>query len=449
MENDRIKVLFLADHPMVSSGVGSQARYVMEGLLATGRFKFYCFGGAVKHPDYRLQQISPEKFGEGNWIVQPVDGYGSKEQMRVALREQKPDVVVLFTDPRQFVWVWEMEDEIRKQCPIVYWHVWDNDPAPKFNMPFYDSNDHISALSMKTYKMLKELEFKRCNYIPHAVDPNVFKPVSEDECKKFKLERFGPHTDKDFVLFWNNRNARRKMTGDVIATFAKFAKKIGKNKVALVMHTQIGDPEGQDIISVAKCFDIESSLVVSQDRVPPEFMNMFYNACDCTINIANNEGFGLGTLESLMAGTPIVVNMTGGLQYQIGDWYDDLDNVFDQDELLSIAKKRYNKSLNGQGNFKWWGIPLFPASRSCTGSQQIPYIYDDRVSHNDVVNALTKLYELGRSGRRELGSQASNWARKTFNFDDMIVSWDKMLTEQVKLYKMLTVRDNDLKIVTI
>ena len=32
----------------------------------------------------------------------------------------------------------------------------------------------------------------------------------------------------------------------------------------------------------------------------------------------SNEGFGLGTCESLMAGTPIIVNVTGGLQDQCG-----------------------------------------------------------------------------------------------------------------------------------
>ena len=36
-----------------------------------------------------------------------------------------------------------------------------------------------------------------------------------------------------------------------------------------------------------------------------------------TINISINEGFGLGTCESVI-GTPITVNVTGGLQDQVG-----------------------------------------------------------------------------------------------------------------------------------
>ena len=46
-------------------------------------------------------------------------------------------------------------------------------------------------------------------------------------------------------------------------------------------------------------------------------MGAFYNIADVTINISDAEGFGLATLESLSCGTPIIANMTGGLQEQV------------------------------------------------------------------------------------------------------------------------------------
>jgi len=435
---ERKKILVLCDHPLVPSGVGTQARYLIEGLLGTEKYKFVVFGGAVKHPNYNIQMVAPEKFGEGNWIIHPVDGYGDKDKLRAILQKEKPDALLLFTDPRFFVWVWEMEDEIRALCPILYWHVWDNDPTPKYNKIFYESTDFISALSLKTYGLLRDMNYMRSNYIPHAVSPEVFKPLSEEEAQKFKLEHLGPHGSRKFVAFWNNRNARRKMTGDVIASFAKFAEKVGKNNVALAMHTAVGDPEGQNVIEVAKCFDFEKNLIISQDRVDSSVLNNFYNACDVTINIANNEGFGLGTLESLMAGTPILVQMTGGLQYQIGDWYEGVTDFTDQDKLTELAKSKYK---SGKG-WKWFGVPIFPASRSCTGSQPIPYIYDDRVNHDDVVKGLVKLYEMGRTGRRALGQEASQWARKTFNLNEMISSWDLTLQEQILKFKQKTDMNN-------
>lgn len=439
MSDGRKKILMLCDHPLVPSGVGTQARYLIEGLLKTSRYKFIVFGGAIKHPDYRVQQVAPEIFGEKNWIIHPVDGYGDKEKMRAVLKEEKPDAVLLFTDPRFFTWVWEMEDEIRRVCPILYWHVWDNDPTPRFNKTFYESTDFVTALSLKTYGLLQDIGYdkSRFTYIPHAVDENLFRPLSETESIAFKKANFGPHGDKKFVVFWNNRNARRKMTGDVIAAFAKFAKKVGKANVVLVMHTLVADPEGQNVIEVAKEFDIDTNLVVSEERISPEILNGFYNAADVTINIANNEGFGLSTLESLMAGTPIIAQMTGGLQFQVGGWWNGLEDFTDQDKLRKIAEKEYSKHPE---NF--FGVPVFPSVRSCVGSQPIPFIYDDRVSHEDVVKALEKIYSMSRKERRDLGERGSAWAKKTFAMNDMISKWDSVLTDQLNSFKPVSGRLN-------
>lgn len=423
---EKKKIMLLCDHPLVPSGVGTQARYLIEGLLATGKYKFHVFGGAMKHPDYREQRVSPDKFGDDGWIIVPVDGYGDKERLRAALAKEKPDLLLLFTDPRQFVWVWEMEDEIRPICPIAYWHVWDNDPTPKYNKVFYDSTDLLVPLSLKTYGILQDMKHPNFKYIPHAVSAELFKPLDEVECQKFKRGRFGPHADKKFIVFWNNRNARRKMTGDVVAAFAKFAEKVGKENVALAMHTIVNDQEGQNIVEVARCFDIEKNLIISEERCPPDVLNGFYNACDITLNIANNEGFGLSTLESLMAGSPVLLQMTGGLQFQIGNWWEDLKDFTDQDKLTEIAKRAYKSKSSS-----FYGIPVFPASRSCTGSQPIPYIYDDRVSHEDVVKGLIQLYEMGREKRRELGKAGSVWAEKTFNMAKMISDWDSVLSEEI------------------
>ena len=47
-------------------------------------------------------------------------------------------------------------------------------------------------------------------------------------------------------------------------------------------------------------------------------MNLLYNSADVYINLASNEGFGLGSCEMLHTGGCIVVNVTGGLQDQCG-----------------------------------------------------------------------------------------------------------------------------------
>ena len=143
----KIKVLTLSDHPLSPSGVGTQTRYVIEALLKTGRYEVLSLGGAIKHQDYTPKKIDP--YGD-DWRIIPVDSYGTQEMIRSILRNEKPDILWMMTDPRFYEWLWSIENEIRPLCSIVYYHVWDNFPAPHFNKKFYESNDHIVSISKLT-----------------------------------------------------------------------------------------------------------------------------------------------------------------------------------------------------------------------------------------------------------------------------------------------------------
>ena len=137
-ENKKLKVLVLSDHALSTSGVGTQTRHLIEGLLKKNQWTFRQFGAAMKHDNYDIVQVTPD------FIILPTDGFGNKDMLRQALATEKPDLLFIFTDPRFFYWLFEMEDEIHQVCPIVYWHVWDNSPYPEFNDPFYEATDLIS-----------------------------------------------------------------------------------------------------------------------------------------------------------------------------------------------------------------------------------------------------------------------------------------------------------------
>ena len=138
----KTKILTLSDHPLSPSGVGTQTKYFIEALLKTGRYEVISFGGAMKHQDYRPVMIEP--WGE-SWKIFPVDGYGTHEMIRSVLQKEKPDVLWFMTDPRFYGWLWEIENEIRSVMPMVYYHVWDNFPAPEFNGKYYRSTDEVCS----------------------------------------------------------------------------------------------------------------------------------------------------------------------------------------------------------------------------------------------------------------------------------------------------------------
>ena len=69
-----------------------------------------------EYPECRLVS---ELVGYGDdWVIYPVDGYGSQEDVRAVFRNEKPDLVWFMTDPRFFHWLWGIGGEIRFFLPI-------------------------------------------------------------------------------------------------------------------------------------------------------------------------------------------------------------------------------------------------------------------------------------------------------------------------------------------
>src|SRR5574343_155844 len=153
--SDKIRVLTIGDHPLVTSGVGGQSRYIIEGLLSTGKYQVRSLAGLIKHEDYR--PIKTDKYGE-DWIIYPTNGYGDENLIRQLLDHEKYDAIWFMTDPRFFVWLFNMSDEIRDRgIPLLYYHVWDNYPVPTFNKPYYESCDFVGCISKLTFDILKQL----------------------------------------------------------------------------------------------------------------------------------------------------------------------------------------------------------------------------------------------------------------------------------------------------
>ena len=143
-----------------------------------------------------------------------------------------------------------MEDEIRPKVPMIYYHVWDNYPYPKYNKSFYDSNDVICTISKVTDDIVRTVAPDvKCVRIPHTVDTKTFKKRNEDpeDIKKIEKLKKSANADGKLVFFWNNRNARRKQSGTLIFWFKEFLDKVGHDKAMLIMHTEPKDPNGQDL----------------------------------------------------------------------------------------------------------------------------------------------------------------------------------------------------------
>ena len=76
-----------------------------------------------------------------------------------------------------------------------------------------------------------------------------------------------------------------------------------------------------------------------------------------------------------------------------------------------------------------FGIMIEPASQYVIGSQEVPYIYEDKISGKDFIQALYTMWTKTRSQRKELGLKGREHALKNYNFDDYQRKWDELFTK--------------------
>jgi len=411
---DKIKILTLSDHPLSPSGVGIQTKYIIEGLLKTGKYQIISLGGAMKHHDYK--PVKTEEYGD-DWLIMPVDNYGTPDQVRSIIGQTRPDILYFMTDPRFWGWLWNIENEIRKNVPMVYYHVWDNFPYPEFNSKFYKSNDYIATISKVTDDIISTLTPEVDHrYVPHAIDTDIFLKASDEAIKEFKKNHL--KNPDAMVFFWNNRNARRKQSGNIIWWFKEFLDKVGHDKACLIMHTDPKDQHGQDLEQIIRRLGINNGeVMLSKQKLPPPHMSMMYNMADCTINVADAEGFGLATLESLATETPILVTMTGGLQEQVTE-------LKEVNEEMMLKRNKKPKKVT---KYKY-GVGIEPTSKSVIGSQDVPYIYEDRINGRDFIKALEMIYNMSAEERASMGKAGRDHVLKNYNFETYAEQWDEIMT---------------------
>jgi glycosyltransferase involved in cell wall biosynthesis len=413
----RKKILLITDDIRVHSGVATVGREVV--LHTAQHFNWVCMGGSIKHPDagkrLDLSQSTNEtsNLTDSSVIVYPVDGYGSQELLRNIISIEKPDAIMLITDPRYFIHIFQIENEIRKNIPIAYLNIWDDYPAPLYNKAYYEACDLLMGISKQTVNINRlvlgdKAKGKTIRYVPHGLNHEMMKPLDKNdpEVVKFKKSLFGTK-EYDFVLFFNSRNIRRKQIPDTMLAYKLFIDKLPieqAKKCAFVLHTEIVSEHGTDLEAVRELLleGEQYNVYFSTNKFSTHEMNLLYNCTDAQILLTSNEGWGLSLTEAILAGNPIIANVTGGMQDQMrfskdGGWVD-----FDAD-----FPSNHNGTIKECGE---WAFPVFPSNRSIVGSPATPYIWDDRCTAEDAAIQIEKAYSLGRTELKRRGLEGREWA---------------------------------------
>ena len=402
--DQRKKILFLCDDIRMTSGISTMAREIVVGT--SHKYNWVNLGGAINHPDqgkrFDINDDTNKYAGitDASVTLYPINGYGDPMFLKQMIQMEKPDAIMMFTDPRYWTWLFQMEHEIRRQMPIIYLNIWDDLPYPMYNKIFYESCDTLLAISKQTENINRsvlgpELSAEKIiKYIPHGINESIFFPITIEHLEYLSLQEFKKQLykgkDYEFTVLYNARNIRRKSVPDLMLAWKIFLDGLPQDQAdgcALILHTQIVDENGTDLQAVKDMlFGYDGgNIMFDQNRYPSNIMNLLYNATDVTALVSSNEGWGLSLTEAMMCGKPIIATVTGGMQDQMrfedenGDW------IKFTEEFGSNHRGKYKK--HGK-----WAYPVFPSNLSLVGSIPTPYIFDDRAEPFDIAEQIKQVY---------------------------------------------------------
>lgn len=418
----RKKILLITDDIRAHSGVATVSREIV--IHTSQHFNWVNIGGSIKHPDqgkrFDLSPSTNEQAGitDSSVIVYPVNEYGGPDILRQIIAIEKPDAIMLVTDPRYFVWLFMMENEIRKDIPIAYLNIWDDYPAPVYNKAFYEACDLLMGISKQTVNINNivlgdKAKNKIIRYVPHGLNNNFIFPITSenkekwDELQEFK-KRIFQGKEYDFVLFFNSRNIRRKQIPDTMLAYRYFIDQLPiekAKKCAFILHTELVTDHGTDLPAVQELLlnGEQYNVIFTNQVFNTHEMNLLYNCTDAQILLTSNEGWGLSLTEAILAGNPVIANVTGGMQDQMrfedenGNWFTPTP------EIPSNHTGKYKK--HGE-----WAFPVYPTSRSIQGSPPTPYIFDDRCRSEDAAEQIMAIYSLSKEERKAKGLAGREWA---------------------------------------
>ena len=302
MENK--KILILSDSPFSNTGYSSQALFLMNRLAEKGydiHFLAHNFNGQ-KLPKgcVKLEDGTPLNFTMYGRALQPY----CQDLIVAKIRELKVDYFIILLDTFMvFPWLLQLDLAPAK---TFFWFPTDGGGFPVNCEQVLRKIHHPIAMSKYGQKQIKELHNIDSDYIPHAVDHNLFQPLSVDEKEKLK-DKWG--LGGKFVVGLVGRNQGRKMHDRALKAFSKWCKK--RQDAILFIHADPNDVAAvfsmqQQAIKLGIQNRIRFSGMKFYEGFPYKKMNEVYNLMDIYLSSTSGEGFGICTIEAMSCAVPII-----------------------------------------------------------------------------------------------------------------------------------------------
>jgi glycosyltransferase involved in cell wall biosynthesis len=296
-----MRILLSSNAPWCRTGYGVQAASLLPRLGA-----LECVGGPENIALFAwygvqggLTQWGPHMVYPGHAHPYGVDVIGHHA------RHFGADVVITLID------VWTQEGVTEKVAPARWlpWFPVDTKPVSPRVLEALQGAALPLVYSHFGERMLREAGVD-CAYVPHGIEPEVYKVLPEEDVALFRTALFGdaPHVT---LMVAANKGFDRKAFQVNLRAWAAFARE--EPGALLYIHTDpTSQAQGVDLRALTAALGI-AERVRFPDRYsyylgyPAEYMALLYNAADVLLAASMSEGFGIPLIEAQACGTPVVV----------------------------------------------------------------------------------------------------------------------------------------------
>jgi glycosyltransferase involved in cell wall biosynthesis len=318
-----MRILYSSNAVWCNTGYGVQGKYLIPRLSA-----LECVGGAENVVLYFWYGLSGGTMRLGPHLALPGFGgpYGA-DLVGEHVKRHGIDAVITLVD------VWTQGGVAESVAPATWlpWFPVDTEPvSPRVLEALRgagapDGAKVASNVVPVTYskhgqRMLADAGVG-CAYVPHGVDPSVYRILAPDET--MAVDRVGEFTWLEFrefvapgashlsVMVAANKGFDRKAFAEQFEAWSRFAS--DKPGARLYVHADLLSVEnGPNLQNLANAVGI-GDRVIFPDRYsllmgmyPPEYLALLYNAADVLIACSKTEGFGVPLIEAQACGCPVV-----------------------------------------------------------------------------------------------------------------------------------------------
>ena len=200
------------------------------------------------------------------------------------------------------------------QIPWVSWFPWDNHDVPALARAkqVIENPDIRITMSKFSYDLMNDMRIDVDGMIYNIVNTSVFKPLTQEQLNRKKLEKLNPAIkDKKILLFVGRPNWRKNLEF-LLGAFKEITRI--RDDIMLYLHVDFNDEgvlEKPNLHKLIHGLGLGDKIMYTEENkwttgIKQEFLNRLYNMSDLYVTPHGGEGFGLPICEAMACGVPFV-----------------------------------------------------------------------------------------------------------------------------------------------